>query len=176
MSFSATSEARTLPFIEPLNMKRQLFLGLLATLLLVPSGFCSPANPDFSGTWKQSNERSIPARKGDVTLHIDQRDSQLTVETTILRGGAEPRHASQHYTTDGKTSVSTGADGDEFHTSVVWSGRNLVFSIEEHEDGRVLLSRETWTLTENGAALERRRERTGAEKQTIIYLREVPNP
>jgi hypothetical protein len=121
---------------------------------------------------EQSNERSTPARKGDVTLHIDHRGSQLTVETTILRNSA----ASQHYSTDGNTSVSTGADGDEFHTSVVWSGQTLVFSIEEHEDGRVILSREIWMLIDNCTALERRRERDGGGKQTIVYLRGVPNP
>jgi hypothetical protein len=86
----------------------------------------------------------------------------------------------QRYTTDGKTFVSTGADGDEFHTAVVWSGPALVFSVEEHEDGRIILSRETWTLIENGGALERSRERKGTQdrvgKQTIIYFREAPKP
>jgi hypothetical protein len=104
----------------------------------------------------------------------------MTVETTILRGSAEPRHALQHYTTDGKTSISTGADGDEFLTSVVWSGKDLIFSAEEHEDGRIILSRETWTLIQNGAALERCRERNGTQdragKQTIIYLRDTTKP
>jgi hypothetical protein len=157
-------------------MKRRLFLGLLTTLLLVPPGICSAANPNFSGTWKQSNERSTPARTGDVTLQIQQLDPELTVETTILRGSAASRHAVQRYTTDGKTSISTGADGDEFHTSAVWSGQALVFSIEEHEDNRVILSRETWTLIDDGTALERRRERDGGGKQTIIYLREVAKP
>jgi hypothetical protein len=158
------------------NVKRQRLLGLLTMLLLVPPGICPAANPDFSGTWKQGNERSTPARKGDVTLHIDYRDSQLTVETTILRTSGAPQHALQHYTTDGKTSVSTGADGDEFHTAVIWRGPALVFSVEEHEDGRVILSQETWTLIENGAALERRREREGGAKDVIIYLREAPKP
>jgi hypothetical protein len=37
----------------------------------------------------------------------------------------------------------------------------LVFSVEEHEDGRIILSRETWTLIENGDALERCRKRNG---------------
>jgi hypothetical protein len=157
------------------KVKRQRFLGLLTMLLLAP-GICPAANPDFSGTWKQSNERSTPARKGDVTLHIDYRDSQLTIETTILRSSAAPKHASQHYTTDGKPSVSTGADGDEFHTAVTRRGTALVFSVEEHEDGRIILSQETWTLIENGDALERRREREGGTKDVIIYLREVPQP
>ena len=157
-------------------MKRQRFLGLLTMVLLVASGMCWAANPDFSGTWKQSNERSTPGRKGDVTLHIDYGDSQLTVETTIRRSGAVPKHALQHYTKDGKPSVSTGADGDEFHTAVTRRGPALVFSVEEHEDGRVILSQETWTLIENGAALERRRDRQGGAKDVIIYLREVPKP
>jgi hypothetical protein len=152
-----------------------LFAGVMA-----PSGICLPPNTDFSGTWKQSNERSTPARMGNVTLHIDHRDPDMTVETTILRGSGAPRHALQHYTTDGKSSLSAGADGDEFHTSVVWSEESLIFSVEEHEDGRIILSRETWTLIQNGDALERCRERNGTQdrtgKQTIIYLRDAPKP
>ena len=68
--------------------------------------------------------------------------------------------------------MSTGADGDEFHTSITWSGLSLVFAVEEHEDGRILLSKETWTLLENGAVLQRVRGRSdGGEKQTLIYTR-----
>jgi hypothetical protein len=84
----------------------------------------------------------------------------------------------QRHTTDGKTSISIGADGDEFHTSIVWNGQSLVFSIEEHEDGRILLSNETWTLIDNGAVLQKVREmlnRSAPGKQTIIYLRIAPN-
>jgi hypothetical protein len=157
---------------------KKMSLVLLLAGVMGPSGICLP-NADFSGTWKQSNERSTPARTGNVILQIDHRDPEITVETTILRGSAAPRHASQHYTTDGKTSVATGVDGDEFHTSVVWSGQGLVFSVEEHEDGRIILSRETWALIENGTALERCRERSGTQddgQQTIIYLREAPKP
>jgi hypothetical protein len=159
-------------------MKRRLFLGLLPALLLAPTGICSPPNPNFSGTWTQSNERCTPRRTGNVTLHIDHRDPDLIVETAVLPNSGPARHAVQRYSTDGKTSVSTGADGDEFRTSIVWNGQSLVFSVEEHEQGRIILSKETWRLIENGAALERRRERNGspdlAGKQTIIYLREPP--
>ncbi|MGA3081675.1 MAG: hypothetical protein ABSD44_09880 [Terracidiphilus sp.] len=158
-------------------MKKPMFLGLLLAILMVTPGIYSQSNPDFSGTWKQSNEGSSPKQMGSVTLQIQHRDPELTVETTMVRGSGAPRHALQRYTTDGKLSLSTGADGDEFHTSIVWNGQSLVFSIEEHEDGRVLLSKETWTLIENGAALQRVREPInpdGAGKQTLIYLREAP--
>jgi len=155
-----------------------MFLGLLLAIVVTSPGICSQPNSDFSGIWRQSNERSTPKRMVDVTLHIDHRDPELTVETTILRGSAAHRHAVQRYSTDGKVSISTGADGDEFHTSIVWNGQSLIFSVEEHENGRVLLSKETWTLIENGAVLQTVREGANtssdrAGKQTIIYLREA---
>jgi hypothetical protein len=158
-------------------MRRRLFFCLLTTLLLAPAGICLPPEPNFSGTWKQSNERCVPKRTGDVIRHIDHRGSDLIVETTALRTSEPPRHAVQHYSTDGATSVSTGADGDEFHTSIVWNGQSLVFSIEEHENGRVLHSKETWTLIESGSTLQISRENldasaNGVRPQTLIYLRQ----
>lgn len=127
--------------------------------------------PDFSGFWKQDNSRCQPKRNGDVTLRIEHHDPELTVETSISRDSASPRRAVQKYTTDGKVSVSTGADGDQFHTSVTWSGSSLEFSIEEHEDGRILLSKERWSLIEDGVTLERIRERADGEEQTLFYHR-----
>jgi hypothetical protein len=65
-----------------------------------------------------------------------------------------------------------GQTGNEFHTSVTWSGPSLVFAVEEHEDGRILLSKETWTLIDNGTVLQRVRGLSdGGEKQTLIYTR-----
>jgi hypothetical protein len=124
---------------------------------------------DFSGVWKQDNDRCQPKRAGDVTLRIEQTGTALTVETTILHGSLNSRHAVQNYTTDGKVSVSTGADGDEFHTAVIWKDSSLVFSIEEHERGRILQSQETWSLLDSGATLERLRKRPDDDKQTLIY-------
>jgi len=77
----------------------------------------------------------------------------------------------QKYTTDGRVSISTGADGDEFHTAVIWKDSSLVFSIEEHEDGRILRSTETWSLIENGTTLQRSRDRPDGEKQVLFYVR-----
>jgi hypothetical protein len=60
------------------------------------------------------------------------------------------RHAVQRYTTDGAESKSIGADGDEFHSIVVWQGATLVFEIVELEDGRRLKSTEVWSLIDGG--------------------------
>jgi hypothetical protein len=126
---------------------------------------------NFSGLWKQDNDRCQPKRSGDVTLHIEHHDAEITIETSISRDSLHPGHAVQKYTINGKVSVSTGADGDEFHTTVIQNDTSLVFTIEEHEDGRILHSKETWSLIENGATLQRTRERPNGEKQIFFYRR-----
>lgn len=150
----------------------RIVLGIL--LLSTAAAAARPqAAPDFTGQWKQDNNRCLPKRNGDVTLRIEHHAPELTVETSISRNSASPRHALQKYTTDGKISVSTGADGDEFHTSVVWKDASLIFSIEEHEDGRILQSKEKWSVIEEGTTLERVRERPNGEKQ-ILFFRRIP--
>lgn len=153
----------------------RILLGILLLAAIpaaIPMKVWPQTAPDFSGLWRQDNDRCQPKRTGDITLHIEQSGLALMVETTISRAADKSRHAVQKYTTDGKVSVSTGTDGDEFHTSVVWKNSSLVFSIEEHEDGRILPATEIWLLTENGATLLRTRERPGGEKQILFYSRE----
>ena len=148
----------------------RIFLGILL-LSTATAVAWSQGTPDFSGLWKQDNDRCQPKRNGDVTLRIEHHDPKLTVETSISSNSASSRHAIQKYTTDGKVSVSTGADGDEFNTSVVWKDSSLVFLIEEHEDGRIIQSKETWSVIEDGATLERIRERPNGERQTLFFRR-----
>lgn len=154
---------------KPILLGAQLCLSLC--LFLSSAAAWAQARPDFSGLWRQDNDSSHPKRSGDVTLRIEQRDPELTVKTSILRSSGSARQTLQTYTTDGNISISKGADGDEFQTSVVWKEASLLFSIEEHEDGRILRSQEIWSLTDNGATLLRRRERVGEEKQIIVYRR-----
>ena len=145
-----------------------LCILLVSTAAVVAS---AQALPDFSGVWKQDNDRCQPKRKGDVTLRIEHHDPELSVETSISNNSLVPRHAVQKYQIGGKVAVTTGADGDEFHTSVVWIGRGLVFTIEEHEQGRTLPSKEIWSVIEDGKTLERIRERPDGERQTLFFRR-----
>ena len=143
----------------------------LLMLLCIMTAAAAQARPDLSGLWKQDNDRCQPKRSGDVTLRIAGHDPDLTVETFIALNSANSRRALQKYTTDGKVSISTGADGDEFHTSILWKHSSLVFSIEEHENGRTIRSKETWSVIDDGATLERVRERSDGVKQTVDYRR-----
>ena len=141
----------------------------LLLIAIAALGFAAEAPaPDFSGIWKQSNEQCSPKRTGDVTLRIEHRDPKLVVETTSK--GLITRHALQRFTTDGVESKSTGADGDEFHSIVVWKDGTLVFDITEIEDGKRLKSTEIWSLT-GGESLKRVRRTEKAGDQTLIYVR-----
>lgn len=145
----------------------------LEALLLVSAAAvaCAQGTPDFTGLWQQDNDRCQPKRNGDVSLRIEHHGPEFRVETSISRNSSSPRHAVQKYTIDGKVSTSTGADGDMFYTSVVWKDSSLVFSIEEHEDGRILPSKETWSISDGGATLEKVRERPNSEPQTLFFRR-----
>jgi hypothetical protein len=90
----------------------------LILLISMPIAIWPQTAPDFTGLWKQTNDRCLPKRSGDVTLRIQQHNPELTIETSISPDSSNPRHAMQKYTTDGKIGVSTGADGDEFHTAI----------------------------------------------------------
>jgi hypothetical protein len=153
-------------FLAKITVFMALALG--ATALLAQS------HPDFSGEWRQDNEHSQPPRAGNVTLKIVHHDPDLSVETSILRTGRPNQHAIERYKTDGTESTSTGADGDQFASRVVWSGQALAFSIVEHEDGRTLVSSETWSLIDQGRTLERRRTRANAATQQVILYRRQP--
>jgi hypothetical protein len=148
----------------------------LLLIAIAAVGFAAGASvPDFSGIWKQSNERSSPKRKGDVTLRIEHRDPALVVETTATvetpSRGLISRHALQRYTTDGAESKSTGADGDEFHSIVVRKDDTLMFDITEIEDGKQLKSTEIWSLIDGGESLKRVRTTAKGTEQTLIYVR-----
>jgi hypothetical protein len=154
-----------------LTQRRMRLLLSLVLLLAIPVVAQPQPAPYFSGLWIQDNDRCQPKRNGNVTLHIDQHEPELTVETSISHG-TNSQHAIQKYTTDGRASASTRVDGDEFHTAVAWKGSSLALSIEEHESDRILRSSETWSLIENGTTLRRIREHANGETQTLFYQRQ----
>lgn len=146
---------------------RLMKLLLIAIAFLGFAAGDGASAPDFSGSWKRDNERCSPKQAGDVTLTIHQSDSELVVETTSK--GLIARHALQHYTMDGTESVSTGTDGDEFHSKIIRKDATLVFDILEIEDGKRLKSSETWSLTDGGSALMRVRQTEKAGTQVLLY-------
>jgi hypothetical protein len=140
-------------------MKFSVRLRLLLALLCLLPGLLAGQRPDFSGTWKLA---------GEATLRIEHHDPELVVET--LKKG---KRALQRYTTDGRETTSTGIDGDECHTLLLWRrGGQLFFDIQEHERGKIVKSTETWSLIDGGLKLKRERVTVKAPKgRTLIYTR-----
>ena len=146
-------------------------IGLPIVLLsgAAVDAWAKPAS-DFPAFWAQDNDRCLAKRSSNVTLPIELHDPELTLETFISHESTNSRRAIQKYTSDGRPSVSTGADGDGFDRAVTPEGLSLLFSIEEHERGSILRSTERWSVIENGADLGRISKRTH-EKQILFHGR-----
>jgi hypothetical protein len=79
-------------------LSARIFVGI-PLLAIAADTACAQATFDFSGLWKQDNDRCQPKRNGDVTLRIEHHGPELTVETSISRHSSSPRQAVQKYTT-----------------------------------------------------------------------------
>jgi hypothetical protein len=150
----------------------------LLALLLLSSGArlaCAQDRPDFSGTWRQVNERTVPRPKDKSYSYrtvVDQHDSVLDVVVSVV-GGREQGELRLHYSIGGGELVYTGLDHDEFHTTVRWRGQELVFDTVEYERGQKVLVTETWSLLEGGHTLKRVKEENGQDKHsTRVYILE----
>lgn len=144
----------------------------LVWLVLAISGsalLSAQSTAGYAGVWKLNNDLSEPKRNGDVTLQISFEAPELIMEVTSTRSSSPPRHSTQTLLLDGKQTTWIGADGDRFDATVERKNDSLLVSIVEHEDGRTLRSKETWTLTENGQRIARVRDREGKTPETFIY-------
>ncbi len=128
---------------------------------------------EMAGTWQQNNERCIPPPRNksySYKMTVELSDNTLRVHITSNNGHGE-RQSDFTYEIGGKELVYIGADGDEFHSAVHWEGDALVFDIVEHERGRLIRSRDTWTLIDSGKSLQRVRE-SPDERSKVVYVLE----
>lgn len=118
---------------------------------------------DFSGSWQQDVSRSVPPRKSQRSreLTIRQTGPTLAVKTTTENREGR-RTLDLKYEIGGQELVYVGLDGDEFHTKVHWDGESLVFDTIEHERGKEIVSKQTWTLAEDGKVLREVKQFTEA--------------
>jgi hypothetical protein len=125
----------------------------------------------WQGHWQQNNQRSVPARNKSSSLRMDVElaGSELRVHMDANGG----RKLDVTYKMGGPETVYTGTDGDEFHSQAKWSGDEIVFTVVEHEDGKLLPYTETWTLIDGGQSIQR--VKISAGKKTTTVLERMPN-
>ncbi len=87
-------------------------------------------------------------------MTVDLNGSSLHVHSSVSNGHEE-RELDLTYEIGGKEIVYTGTDGDEFHSRAEWSGDAIVFTVVEHERGKLIPFVETWTLIDDGKSLQR---------------------
>jgi hypothetical protein len=130
------------------------WLGLFVTLALAQAA--GAGKPDFTGTWANGG-----TAKGSSTLmRVEYRDPALevsilkeTVATEVSLGAGLRSHGT--YTTDGTETVAKDHGSGEVRSwkSVYWSGDSLVFQTLAKRGYRVTVTRETWTLSNQGHTL-----------------------
>ncbi len=147
-----------------MNKKKVLnSLRLLSLTLTLALAAPAQTKPDFSGTWKQNNEKSTFRSDSTIqsyTNKIEHQDPRLKV-TTVRTGPRGESTFERSYTTDGKEQKTTDREGDEFKSSVKWEGSTLVFETVEKERGNTITTRETWTLSADGKTLTKTIHRSG---------------
>jgi hypothetical protein len=154
--------------IPHMTNAKLLALGwaLSVSLVFHPSPFFGAEMPvDFSGVWQQDVSRSVPQRKskGAREMKIQQIGRMLAIKITANTNKGT-RTLDLKYEIGGQELIYTGLDGDEFHTKVRWDGASLVFDTVEHERGRQIMSNQTWTLANGGAALREVKQVRDAEE------------
>lgn len=151
-------------------------LGLLALTVLPGVSLLAQTGPNFSGTWKQNNEKSSLRSDAPVWIHkVAHNDPDLKVVTIITGGRGESAPRENSYTTDGKEQVTKDREGDEFTRSVKWDGNTLVFLTVEKEGANTITTREVWTMSEDGKTLTKTRHTSsyrGERDQRYVYDRQ----
>ncbi len=136
--------------------RQNLFLIAILPLALLQAA-ASPAAADWSGHWQENNQRSVPPPRSKVhvfRMNVDLQGSSLHVHSIVNNGHGE-RELDLTYELGGKEIVYTGTDGDECHSKAQLAGDEIVFTVVEHERGRLIPFTETWTLLDGGKSLQR---------------------
>jgi hypothetical protein len=111
-------------------------------------------NPNFTGVWKRGGTGNV------TTYSIDHQDPSLKIAFRSeftggpLSGGSS---GSESYTVDGVEKAGKAANGREIWTTANWQGPSLVILRVVKDGYRVTVTREAWSLSEDGRTLTRSR-------------------
>ncbi|MEI9972558.1 MAG: hypothetical protein WDO73_11170 [Ignavibacteriota bacterium] len=127
--------------------------ALIVAGLMVTSALAQP-KPDFSGTWKT-------AESSDQNSHIERivhqnpnlsLNSQIRFVNSRLSGGSSDNFT---YVIDGVERPSTAGNGAQFWRTNSWEGSTLVFLTVRKDGYHVVVTREVWSLSDDGNTLNK---------------------
>jgi hypothetical protein len=154
-------------------MQRYQGVVVVALVSVVPA---FGQKPDLTGTWKQID------RSGVVRIDkIEHKDPYLKVATDTrsapgsTAGLGFALMGTHEYNIDGEEKADNGANGRQRWTTVGWQGSVLVF-VKIVKDGyHVTVTRETWTLSDDGNTLTRTTrviDMDGVTESTLTFERQ----
>lgn len=126
----------------------------LAAIFLTMICLSAADRPNFTGNWKmnadQSNFGQLP-RPVEYERRIDHKDPviKMTVRQVSQLG---EQTVDLKVRTDGQESVNTSRTG-EGKTTGKWIGRELQLTTTRAVDGGEAVTRETWSLSDDGKTL-----------------------
>jgi hypothetical protein len=147
---------------------------LVVAGLIVTSALAQP-KLDFSGTWKTagSSEQNFHIEK---IVHQDPNLS-LTLQTRFvnsrLSGGMSDDST---YAIDGVEHASKNAKGVQFWRTNYWEGSTLVFLTVRKDGYHVVVTREVWSLSDDGNTLTKAKrmiDMDGVTESRHTFVRQV---
>jgi hypothetical protein len=146
---------------------------LVVAGLIVTSALAQP-KPDFSGTWKAagSSEQNFHIEK---ILHQDPNlsiHSQTRFVNSRLSGGGSDDSS---YVIDGVEHARKTDKGVQFWRTDSWEGSTLVFLTVRKDGYHVVVTREVWSLSNDGNTLTKAKrviDMDGVTESTQTFLRQ----
>jgi hypothetical protein len=130
---------------------RLLMLAAVSLTMLFASG----DHPNFTGNWKMDSDRSdfgqIP-KPATLVRKIEHEDPNVRIITTFSTPANGEVTTDVKHTTDGKESVNT-IRGSEVKSTMAWDGNSLELISKRNLNGKELVTKERWTLTNKGKVL-----------------------
>jgi hypothetical protein len=130
--------------------------------------------PNFSGSWK---EVGITSRVH--TLRIDHKDPDLLEyeENREVPGSGSTLQrpiamlsGRRNWRTDGPERHEKNDKGREWWSTVLWQGPELVFLTTVKDGYRVAVTREAWSLSDDGATLTKTRRVVNMDGVTEVKI------
>lgn len=134
-----------------------------SVLLCIPAVAQQQQHPDFSGTWKQNNERSQRKSQTVYTNKILWQEPELHV-TTMTEGTRGEFAYTRAYTIGAAPKLRHNKDGEDKQQAVKWDGDALVFDTTEGDRHTV----ETWRLSEGGRVLTKTIQKGNTQQVYIL--------
>jgi hypothetical protein len=147
--------------------------ALVVAGLIVVSALGQP-KPDFSGTWKTAGNsqqnfhiETIVHHDRNLTLHL-----QTGFVNRRLSGGMS---SDSTYLMDGVEHASKTDNGVQSWRTNCWEGSTLVFLTVRRDGYHVVVTREVWSLSDDGNTLTKSRrviDMDGVTESTRTFVRQ----